>query len=109
MANLHNDIKKSSAWAVKAFAEDNLRLNYTIDSFKDIDKFFDLHSTNGTANEEGRLTNNLGSTLFSIGSYIGETFIRLVPGSVWVIDNNDPKSEINAGSEFIVSIPLKNG
>ena len=103
MATLNNDIKKCSKWIVMAFSEDKLSLNYTIDSFKIIDKFFDLHSNNGKAIERGRLASNLGSTLFSIGSYIGETLLKSVPGAKWVIDEDDSDAEIN------VAVKLPNG
>jgi hypothetical protein len=96
MATLLEDIKTQSDWIVKAFAADNLKLDYTIHSFIQIDKFFQKHSKNGKPVKGGRLSNNFGAIIFSIGSYIGETIIRNVPGSVWETDDNDPQGEVTA-------------
>ncbi|HEV7424427.1 MAG TPA: hypothetical protein VGO21_04530 [Candidatus Paceibacterota bacterium] len=96
MATLLEDIKTQSDWIVKAFKSDNLNLDYTVHSFIEIDKFISLHVKNGRPVPGGRLSNNFGPILFSIGSYVGETFIRTVPGSVWVTNDDDPLGEINA-------------
>jgi hypothetical protein len=100
MATLQQDIKKQSNWIVKAFGIDLLRLDYTIESFKQIDQFFNTHSKDGQAVEGGRLEQNAGLILFSIGSYVGETLVKNIPGSVWVTDDNDPEGEINASVNF---------
>lgn len=94
MGTLKQDIKEQSKWAVKAFAADNLKLDYSIRSFIEIDKFFNKHTSNGKAKSGGRLSRNLGGILFSIASYIGETIIKKVPGSVWMTDDNDPQGEL---------------
>lgn len=100
MATLKEDIEKSSQWIVKAFAEDKIVLDYSIDSFIEIDKFFLKHSTNGKANKGGRLSGNLGAILFSLGAYIGNSIIKNVPGTIWETDDNDPQGEINISLKF---------
>jgi hypothetical protein len=100
MATLQQDIKKQSDWIVKSFKTDFLWLDYTIESFKQIDQFFNLHSKDGQPVEDGRLAQNTGLILFSIGSYVGETLIKNIPGSVWVTDDNDLEGEINASVLF---------
>jgi hypothetical protein len=103
MGTLKQDIKEQSKWAVKAFAADKLKLDYSIKSFIEIDKFFNKHTLNGKAVKGGRLSTNLGGILFSIGSYVGETIIKNVPGSVWITDDDDPQGELT------VSIKLPGG
>jgi hypothetical protein len=100
MATLLEDIKTQSDWIVKAFKSDNLILDYTVHSFIEIDKFISLHTKNGQPVPGGRLSNGFGPILFSIGSYVGETFIRVVPGSVWVTNDDDPQGEINVELKF---------
>ncbi len=100
MATLLEDIKMQSNWITKAFAADNLQLNYTISSFTDIDRFFNKHSKDGKIIKGGRLTKNLGAIVFSLGSYVGETIIKNVPGSIWQTDDNDHEGEINASIEL---------
>lgn len=47
MATIKEDIITFSDMIVKGFSADKLTLDYTMTSFKDIDTFYDLHSTNG--------------------------------------------------------------
>jgi len=100
MATLKQDIKTQSSWIVKAFKADKLTLDYTINSFKNLDKFFEKHSKDGKAKRGGRLSTNLGPILFSIGAYIGETLIKTFPGSKWITDDNDPEGELNVEIKF---------
>jgi hypothetical protein len=93
MATLKEDIKKQSDWIIEAFQVDGFKLDYTIKSFVEIDKFLEKNSKNGNPTNGGRLTKNLGSILFSIGSYIGETLgsyigetlIKNAQGAEWII------------------------
>src|SRR5205085_11225262 len=96
MPTLLQDIKTQSDWIAKAFAADGVQLNYTIQSFIEIDRFFNKHSKDGKAIKGVRLTKKLGAIVFSLGSYVGQTIIENVPGSVWQTDHNDPEGEINA-------------
>ena len=41
----------------------------------EIDKFFNKHVKNGKPVKGGRLSNNLGAIIFSIGAYVGVTII----------------------------------
>lgn len=100
MATLRQDIKKQSKWIVKAFGADLLRLDHSIESFKQIDHFFNIHTKDGQAVEGGRLAQNTGLILFAIGSYVGETLIKNIPGSAWVTDDNDQEGEVNASVHF---------
>ena len=96
MATLKEDIKTQSDWIVKAFAADNFKLDYTIDSFIEIDRFFNKNMENGQPKKGGRLAKKgYGSILFSIGSYVGETIIKNVKGAEWITDDNDPQAELN--------------
>ena len=104
MATLREDIKTQSDWIVQAFAADNFRLDYTLDSFIEIDRFFVSNMKNGRPKKGGRLAKKgFGPILFSIGAYIGETIIKIVPGSEWITDDNDPQGELT------VALRLPNG
>lgn len=103
MGTLNEDIEEQSNWIVKAFAADRHKLDFTIESFISIDRFIIKHSKNGKPKAGGRLDKNLGPVLFSLASYIGETIIRNVPGSVWVNNDEDPDGELT------VSIKLPDG
>ena len=96
MATIKEDILTFSDMIVKGFKADKLNLDYTLTSFKDVDKFYDLHSKNGERIEGGRFAKNLGQILFALGAYIGQTVIEIIPGTVWETDEKDPEGEINA-------------
>jgi len=95
MGTLKEDINEQANWIVKGFAEDKLKLDYTIGSFIEIDKFFLKNSAGGQAKPGGRLSKNLGNVLFSIGAYIGNTIIKTVPGTAWEVDDDAVDEEIN--------------
>lgn len=104
MGTLKEDIGAQSKWLVKAFAADGFRLNYSIDSIIEVDRFFTKNMKNGKPRKGGRLYGKgFGPILFSIGSYVGETIIKNVKGSKWIVDDNDPQGELN------VSLKLPNG
>ena len=86
---LEKDIHLASDWVVKALNSSGYKADYSLESMKEIDRFFDEQSS-----EKGILSRNRGNILFSLGSYIGETAIRLYGGE-WNTDDNDPQGEIN--------------
>jgi len=103
MGTLKEDIKTQSDWIIKAFAADGLTLDYSIKSFIEIDKFFNRNSTPGKAKCGGRLTNKLGSAIFSIASYIIETIMKQVPDAVLLADDEA------ADGEVTMSVTLPDG
>ena len=100
MNTLKEDIKTQSEWIVEAFKQDGYKLDYSINSFIEIDRFFEDNSLNGEPVKEGRLETNSGLIVFSIASYIGETFIRTTQNAKWITDDSDPNGEINISIEF---------
>ena len=96
MGTLKEDIKLQSDWIVKAFAADGFKLDYTIDSIIEVDRFFTKNMKNGQPRKGGRLYGKgFGPILFSIGSYVGETIINNVKDSEWITNDNDPQGELN--------------
>ena len=103
MATLKEDIKAQSEWIVKAFEADGFKLDGSIDSIIEVDRFFTQNMKNGKPKKGGRLYGKgFGPKLFSIGSYVGETIIKNVKGTEWITDDNDPQGELN------VSLKLPN-
>lgn len=94
---LEQDIVSASDWVVNALNSSGYKADYTIESMKEIDRFFNEQNT-----PTGILSQNRGQILFALGSYIGQTAIRLYGGE-WATDDNDPQGEIN------ISVKLANG
>ena len=59
-----------------------------------MDRFFNEQNT-----ENGILSNNRGQILFALGSYIGETVIKLYGGR-WITNDDEPNGEINIAVEL---------
>ena len=91
---LKEDILSSSDWVVKALNSSGYKADYSLDSMKEIDRFFDEQNT-----PTGILSKNRGQILFALGSYVGQTAIKLYGGE-WITDDDDPEGEIKITIRF---------
>lgn len=87
---LLGDIPKAESWLVENMNASGYRLDGTIESFRELDRFFDEQSRPGGLLADGRP----GSKLFAVGSYMGQVFVRQL-GGVWETDDEDPEGEAN--------------
>lgn len=94
MGTIIEDIDEASKWIATALSKSGYKADFTPASLWDIDRFFDEHSKNGKVTPGGLLSEQLGSRLFAIGSYIGEV-IRKKKSGRWVGNDSDPQGEIN--------------
>lgn len=97
-----SDAIASAKWIAEALSSSGYLANFSLESLIEIDRFFEDHAPNGTPRPDGLLSEQVGSRLFAIGSYVGET-LRQRLGGEWVGDDNDPQAEIN------ISIKLSDG
>lgn len=95
---LAEDIPIAADWVVKALNSSGYRADYTLASMKELDRFFDEQNGPGGILEQ----NHRGQIIFGIGSYVGQTAIRLFGGS-WITDDSDPRGELN------IAVKLQNG
>ena len=103
-SDLLTDIKESADWIVQALNSSGYKATMKIESLKEVDRFFN-EQLNDALHEPvkgGLLSENLGSKLFSIGSYIGEVIIS-ERGGKWLADDDDEEGEIN------IAVQLPNG
>jgi len=96
------DAKASAEWISRALISSGYRADFTVDSLKEVDRFFDEHAPGGAAKSGGLLSEQLGNRLFAIGAYVGEV-IRRTAGGTWRGDDRDPKAEVN------ISVHLNSG
>ncbi len=82
---------------MKALNSSGYQADYTLESMRELDRFFDEQSAPG-----GILSKNRGQILFGLGAYVGQTAIRLYGGH-WHTDDSDPKGEVN------IAVELENG
>jgi len=94
---LAEDIPIAEEWVVKALNSSGYRADHTLESMKELDRFFDEQNRPG-----GILGGKKGQILFALGAYVGQTAIRLYGGS-WRTDDSDPQGEIT------IAVELANG
>ncbi len=104
MADLLADIQAQTEWIIRCFKSDKQTLDYSIESLRILDEFFDWNlDADGKPKGDGRLAENVGPILFGVASYVGETIIKNSPGAAWVVDNEDPDGELT------IQVKLNNG
>ncbi len=94
MATLVEDARRMADWVANALTESGYAADFSLGSLREIDRFFDEHSRDGQAVPGGLLAEQLGPSIFALGSYVGEVIIRH-HGGEWRADDADPEGEIN--------------
>ena len=65
--NLIDDLELASKWVAKALNSSNYQADYSVESLKEIDRFFKEENR-----PDGILSKNVGQILFSLGAYVGD-------------------------------------
>ncbi|MFI1172871.1 hypothetical protein [Streptomyces melanogenes] len=89
MTSLLNDVRVSAQWIAVALNSSGYTADFTPESLRDVERFMDEHSDGGIAVADGLLATDLGSRLFALGAYVGET-VRLHLGGAWAADDDSP-------------------
>jgi len=93
------DAVAASEWVAKALISSGYKADFSIESLREIDRFFDDHSANGKSEPDGLLAEQTGARLFALGAYVGEVLRRNL-GGTWYGEDADPKAEINIEVHF---------
>jgi hypothetical protein len=97
-----SDTIASAEWVSKALSQSGYQADFSLESLKQVDRFFDEQVANGQPKPGGLLSQQLGARIFAIGAYVGEV-IRRQNGGEWQGDDNDPRAEVN------IAVRLKTG
>ena len=97
-----NDALASAEQISRALSQSGYRADFSVESLKQVDRFFEEQTVNGQPRPGGLLSQQLGARLFAIGAYVGEVIRRQNEGE-WQGDDNDPQAEIN------IAVRLKTG
>jgi hypothetical protein len=97
-----NDALASAEQISRALSQSGYKADFSLESLKQVDRFFEEQVANGQPKPGGLLSQQLGARLFAIGAYVGEV-IRRQNGGEWQGDDNDPRGEIN------IAVRLKTG
>jgi hypothetical protein len=96
------DAKVSAEWIAKALSSSGYKADFSLESLKEVDRFFDEHAPNGQPKPGGLLSVDVGARLFALGGYVGEV-IRRVSGGEWKGNDKDTQAEIS------IALKLKSG
>jgi hypothetical protein len=96
------DAMDAAEWAAKWLSSNGYKGDFTIESLKDIDRFFDEQAPGGKPKPRGLLSHHFGMQMFALGAYVGETIRRQRDGE-WRGNDNDPEAEIT------LAVRLKSG
>ncbi|MBK5208293.1 MAG: hypothetical protein JJE44_02165 [Flavobacteriaceae bacterium] len=77
--------KEKSDDFVKDLIKQDITLDYTLDSLKQVDSFLQGLVAMGLTDKENPLNKSLDRIVLSIAAYLGETLIKIIPNSEWVI------------------------
>ncbi len=101
---LSEDIKIASSWIIMALNSSGYKVDLTIESLKEIDRFFieNLDDDTHKPKKGGLLSQDTGKRSFAIGSLIGEIAIKNYGGE-WITNDRDPQGEVN------IAVKMTNG
>ena len=96
--SMQEEILEAAEWVKNNLNQTGYRVDYDVESMKEIDRFFD-DEKEGVLATEGQM----GNVLFGLSSFIGQTLIKLAGGGEWrIVDDHipdnpipDPNSPIN--------------
>jgi len=96
------DALASAEQISRALSQSGYKADFSLESLKQVDRFFEEQVANGQPKPGGLLSQQLGARLFAIGAYVGEV-IRRRNGGEWQGNDNDPQAEVN------IAVRLKTG
>lgn len=88
------DAKAAAEWIAEALSSSGYRADFSLESLREVDRFFDEHAPDGQPLPEGLLSSDVGERLFALGGYVGEV-IRRACGGEWEGSDEDPRAEVN--------------
>ncbi|GAB3638559.1 hypothetical protein GCM10027422_41490 [Hymenobacter arcticus] len=91
-------IETQAAWVVQTLSSQGYALNFTIQSFAELDRLFAEHSIDGRATAWLRAYPR--SILFAIGAYVGETLLRNIVGTKWQVEDGELLQNENIGLQL---------
>lgn len=94
MGTLIEDAKYLAVWVSQALTASGYRADFTIESLKEIDRFFDEQTAKGKPKRRSLLSDQTGQRIFALGAYTGEVIVRNYGGE-WYADEQDPYGEMN--------------
>jgi len=96
------DAIDAAEWMAKRLSDTGYKGDFTLESLKDVDRFFDEQAPHGKPKAGGHLSHHFGMQIFALGAYVGETIRRKGEGQ-WVGNDRAEHPEIT------LAVRLKSG
>lgn len=93
------DAIDGARWASNALTSSGYRADFSIESLRNLDRFFDEQTSVGQARPGGLLGQHFGQRLFCLGCYCGEV-VRSAEGGAWKTSGQGPEAEIDLALEL---------
>src|SRR5262249_56244648 len=91
--------KQSAEWAAQNLIARGYKADFSLESLREVERFFAEHSTKGKATAGGWLAERLEARIFTLGCYIGEVIRCRCGGTLFVGDAS------GMGPDFAVRFP----
>ena len=86
------DVREAAEWLAMALRSSGYKADFSLESLREVDRFFDNHAPDGKVRPGGLLAERQGERIFAIGAYIGEV-IRVRRGGTWHFNRAIPQAE----------------
>jgi hypothetical protein len=96
------DAMDAADWLATALSNWGYKTDFTLDSLKEVDRFFDEQAPGGNPKPGGLLSRDMGARVFALGAYVGEVIRRQGEGH-WHGNDGDVHPEIS------LAVQLKSG
>lgn len=96
------DAVAAADWAAKTLSSLAYKADFTLESLKEVDRFFDDQAPGGKPERGGFFSQDFGARIFALGAYVGEVIRRQGDGQ-WQGNDGDPNAVIN------LAVRLKSG
>lgn len=97
-----DEVRDAAPWVANCLNISRYRADFSLESLREIDRFFDDQAPGGEAKPGGLLAQDINIRVFALGAYIGEV-LRRNAGGQWIGDDTDPQAGFN------VTLKLKGG
>lgn len=88
------EAEDAAAWVPGPLKASGYNADFSLESLREIDRFFDEQAPGGQPRHNGVLAEHRNLRVFAVGAYVGEV-IRRQKGGQWISNDDDPDAFFN--------------
>jgi hypothetical protein len=101
MGTIYEDIATAADAVAEELTGHGYALDFSLDSLREVDRFFDDNSAPGIDKDDSLLADRLGPWMFSLGAYAGEVVRREIGGR-WRWEGADDDKAAATDTELVL-------